>query len=659
MKNTCRRNGYISLVALVVMLLFVMSMLTACGTEGTRKGSYDLDVVNHTSDFYVNDFAGVFSEEEKNKLMANAVSFDEEYSGIQVVITTVKTLDSAVEGYEYVVKDENGNRVDDSKLKAPSGTPKFSIEQISYSMYSEYGIGQDDMGILILFATEDREVRIETGRNMQFYITDSLSGRILDNYGMDYFTEDQFAKGLVSVQTAVINEIKSQVEPNWFESSKQDSKEEDKNVTAAPVVGDAENVSGENANSATDVSKETEPEKGLLFGIFGSIAAMFAAIGAFIRQKFKGKEEKEAFEKAKEEEVASMQTNFQIQLNQRDKAHEATVAALKKDYQRLVQVRDADVQELTHELDLEREKFSTLKTEYEELEEKYSRAQRLHPEFNFDEEVQEMIENEYKAAAKGIDEKLLEVLKISATKDNYDVFNRALALIDGSQNEVKKYITSDRTAIEGLYEEAIRLKKEHDRAVQEEKDRKAANDAYEKIKDACNKNPIGSYKNFAALSTALALFTGLTAAQKKFFPDCKMISELERVHRTAENDFNNHETARKVEEDVEDIIGGMYSADEDDRDKLDRAMRYYRNLSEAQKAYFSADLLSKLRKLIDEAEEDHNRQERRRRQEADERRRRAAAASRSSSSFSSSHRSSSSFSGRGGRPSGGGASRRF
>ena len=75
-----------------------------------------------TSDFYVNDFANVFSSSEKAQLMEKAVTLSDEHNGIQVVVTTVKSLD--------------GN----------------SIEDYSYEMYNQYGIGKDDMGLLILLA---------------------------------------------------------------------------------------------------------------------------------------------------------------------------------------------------------------------------------------------------------------------------------------------------------------------------------------------------------------------------------------------------------------------------------------------------------------------------------------------------------------------------
>lgn len=651
MKNECR-NGIKRFAALVAVLILMMSLLAGCTTDGT-KSSYELDVVNHTSDFYINDFAGVFTEEQKKQLMENAVGFDEESSGIQVVITTVESLDSAVLGYEYVVKDADGNRVEDAQK--PSGTPKFTIEQVSYSMYSEYGIGKDDMGILILFSTGDREVRIETGRQMQFYITDSISGRLLDDYGMEYFRENKFAEGLISLQEGVISKIQAEVPSDWHAIGEADKKTEDSedsaNATLGAVVGNSDATSSENAT--TNKTEEKDPAKGILWGLFGSIAAAFAAVGAFIRQKFKGKSERESMEKAKQEEINSLRQDFERKLEENDRNHESVVASLKEDYRRLVQVRDTTVEELNHQIDTANDKVRTLTIKLDEMTDKYTRVQQLHPECNFDEEVHEMIENEYKAAAQEVDSKLAEVLSTPASKDNEHVFKQALSLIDSTDNEVRKYVTSPRVDIQKLYDEAVGLRKEFERIEQEKKDRASANKAYESIKATLNANPVGNYRTYAALTAALGLFTALSKGEKNFFPDCKMISEVERLQRTAETDHDNYTKANDAQGEVERIIGNMYSADEDDRDKLARAMRYYRNLTSAQQAYFSEELLRKLKKLISEADEDHRRQERRR---DDERRRRQQQQMRSSS-MSSSHRSS--FGGHGGRPSGGGASRRF
>lgn len=652
MKNECRK-GIKRYAALMVVLLLMLSLLVGCATDGT-KSNYELDVVNHTSDFYVNDFAGLFTEDQKKQLMENAVGFDEDSSGIQVVITTVESLNSAVLGYEYVVKDADGNRVEGAQ--EPSGTPKFTIEQVSYSMYSEYGIGKDDMGILILFSTGDREVRIETGRQMQFYITDSISGRLLDDYGMDYFREDKFAEGLISLQEGVISKIQAEVPSDWHASAEADKKTEDSensaNATTGAVADNSNETSNENVTT-TDKTEEKDPAKGILWGLFGSIAAAFAALGAFIRQKFKRKSERESMENAKQEEIASLKVNFQAQLDRAEEEYSSKVASLERNYQQRLNQKDSEIQGLNGDLSTANSQIRTLTTQLEEMTDKYTRAQQLHPECNFDEEVHEMIENEYKAAAQEVDSKLFEALNTPATKDNEELFKNALRRLDSTEHEVRKYVTSSREEIQSRYSEAVALREEFERIEQEKRDKAAANNAYQNIKNVFDRYPKGNHKTYEELHAALAIFLGLSAAQRAFFPDSGLIQSLKKAHQSAETDYNDYNKAKEAESEVESVIGHMYSADEDDRDKLARAMRYYRNLTSAQQAYFSEELLRKLKKLINDAEDDHRTQERRR---DDERRRRQQQQMRSSS-MSSSHRSG--FGGHGGRPSGGGASRRF
>ena len=645
MKNECR-TGIKRLTSLLAVMIFLLSLFAGCATDGT-KSRYELDVVNHTSDFYVNDFAGVFSEEQKKELMEKAVEFADGSSGIQVVITTVESLDSAVLDYKYVVEDAEGNRVEDSKQL--SSTPKFSIEEISYSMYSEYGIGKDDMGILILFSTGDREVRIETGRQMQFYITDSISGRLLDDYGMEYFRNDKFAEGLISLQGGVISKIQTEVPSDWHASSKTDETSEDSENSVGTTIGATSVNKDESATTNTD--KEKDPSNGILWGFLGSIATAVAAVVAFIRQRFKRKSERDAMEKAKQEEVDSLKEEFRVRFDRAEEDYSAKVSTLERNYQQNLSQKDSEIRGLNGDLASAKSQIRTLTSQLDEITDKYNRIQRLHPECNFEEEVREMIENEYKAAAQEIDSRLAEVLSTPASKDNEDVFKQALTLFDSTEHDVRKYVTSSRDGINELYNEAIGLRREFERIEQEKKDKAKANEAYSKIKNVFDNNPKGNHKTYENLHAALAIFLGLSAAQKAFFPDNGLIQKLKNVHSSAETDYNDYQKAKDAESEVERIIGSIYSADEDDRDKLARAMRYYRNLTTAQQVYFSEDLLRKLKKLINDAEEDHRRQERRR----DEARRQQQM--RSSSSYSSSHRSS--YGGFGGRPGGGGASRKF
>lgn len=131
-----------------------------------------------TSDFYVNDFAGVFSEEEKLSLMDRAVDLANTTDGIQVVISTVTSLD--------------GN----------------TVEDYANAMYNQYEIGRNDMGLLILLSTGDRKVRVEVGKAMEAYFNDAKAGRFIDNYAIPKLKDNKFNEGLISLQTELINEIR-------------------------------------------------------------------------------------------------------------------------------------------------------------------------------------------------------------------------------------------------------------------------------------------------------------------------------------------------------------------------------------------------------------------------------------------------------------------
>lgn len=667
----CRTVVPKNVLAFVCTVLMLLSLLTACGTPGTTiKSRYDLDVVDHTSNFYVNDFADLFTDAQEKELMEKAVAFDEEYSGIQVVITTVDYLNDAVVGYEYAVRDQNGNLIEDAGETAPEEEPKFTIEEITYSMYKEYGIGQDDMGILILFAAEDGEVRIETGNQMQVYITDSISGRILDNYGMDYFYDGKYAEGLISVQNATIDTIKEKVSIDWYTASQTEKEEIKETEPEKETV--VENVSGDTNKPAGVDQAEPEgkdPSGGILWGLFGSIGAAFAAIFAFIRQKLKGDSDKKMLEQEKADQIQATKDGYEATLREKEQEYQRSLDTARRNHEREMRQKNSQISTLEGNLRSAQAQVGTLEKQLAKLTDTFERAQKLHPESNFEAEVAEMIVNEYKAEARQIDDKLAKVFKTQATKDNAHVYRDAMSLIDSADDNVRKYVSSDRDHLQLLYSESIRLKEEYERQQQEIRDKAAAQNAYERIKGMYNGNQRGDHNSYKSLHSALAIFLGLSAAQRAFFPDNDMISRLKRVHGEAESDYNDYTAAKNAESSVESIIGYMGTADEDDRSKLDRAMGYYRNLSSSERVYFSDAILSKLKRLIQQAEEDHTRQERRRREERErrereeqERRRRAAAAAaarRSSSSSSSFRSSGSSFSGRGGRPSGGGASRRF
>lgn len=188
------RKSIKNVIAMFLFVLFVLSLSPVIFAE--------VSIPSATPDFYVNDFAEVFSEDEKDRLMDNATSLADSHDGIQVVITTIKSL--------------GGN----------------TIEEYSLEMYNSYAIGKDDMGVLILLSTEDRQVRIEVGLAMEAYINDSKIGRLIDNYAIPSFKEDKFNEGLIKLQEAFISEIVTSIE------AEEDSSEDNALVTSTDSTND-------------------------------------------------------------------------------------------------------------------------------------------------------------------------------------------------------------------------------------------------------------------------------------------------------------------------------------------------------------------------------------------------------------------------------------
>ena len=168
------RKSIKSFIAVFILVLGIFQLSTVVFAK--------TNIPSATSDFYVNDFANVFSADEKTRLLNNAITLADEHDGIQVVVTTVESLDGD------------------------------TIENYALEMYNLYGIGKDDMGLLVLLSTGDRQIRIEVGKAMEAYINDSKAGRFIDKYAIPSLKEDKFDEGLINLQEALISQIVTDIE---------------------------------------------------------------------------------------------------------------------------------------------------------------------------------------------------------------------------------------------------------------------------------------------------------------------------------------------------------------------------------------------------------------------------------------------------------------
>lgn len=163
--NICRR-----FFCGIFVILAVIS-LCAC-TETAEKE------LKPTQQFFINDFANVVDSDTRERIVQKGAALQESTTA-QVVAVTVKTTD--------------GTEISDYALE----------------LGRNWGIGQKDKsnGVLIILATEDRQIYIAVGYGLEGALPDSKTGRILDNYAIPYLKSDDFSEGLYSCYNAIVNEV--------------------------------------------------------------------------------------------------------------------------------------------------------------------------------------------------------------------------------------------------------------------------------------------------------------------------------------------------------------------------------------------------------------------------------------------------------------------
>lgn len=328
-----------------------------------------------TDELYVNDFANVLSDEEEKRLLDKAVTLAEESDGIQVVLSTVESLD---------------------------GNP---IENYALEMYNQYKIGKDDMGLLILLSTGDRQIRIEVGKAMEAYINDSKAGRLMDEYAIPYLKEDKFNEGLINLQESLISEV------------------------TKSVAADSE--TSQVALTTSDNSIKEKPLK-YMFYIFLFLDIIMLISIIYHRNKIKK-------QNIIEKELANSEESLKKEVSEL----KASIGRLKKEKENLLK------------------NFEFLQDSYNTLKDRYRRAQVFYPDV--DKKVSDMIQEELRkknmAIAEGVDKTIEKVINLQPNKDIVPKLKNAIACYSSLSKEQKAFIKSDISKLEKLYNESVTLKR--------------------------------------------------------------------------------------------------------------------------------------------------------------------------------------------------------
>ena len=123
----------------------------------------------------INDEAHVFSQNERDKLL-NLLQNFEQNSTTQIAIVTLNSLESR------------------------------SIEELSLEIARGYKLGQkeDNNGVLLVVAPNEKKVRIEVGYGLEGVLTDAISSQIINSVMIPEFKNGKMSEGVKEGVLAII-----------------------------------------------------------------------------------------------------------------------------------------------------------------------------------------------------------------------------------------------------------------------------------------------------------------------------------------------------------------------------------------------------------------------------------------------------------------------
>lgn len=434
------------------------------------------NIPSATSDFYVNDFANVFSADEETRLIDNAVALSNEHDGIQVVVTTVESLDGD------------------------------TIENYALEMYNQYGIGKNDMGLLILLSTEDRQVRVEVGKAMEAYINDSKAGRFIDNYAIPSLKENKFNEGLINLQESLISEIVTNIENE--NASNVQSSDSKGNLDFLSILGN-------------------------LLVICVVVVIIIFIVNLVRRIIAKSREKQKTIDTLTKQLEISKQNAIEIKsrANKNINTLQRTIDNLSKDKERLIS------------------KYQNLEDMYKTLKDRYERVQLLYP--TADKDVTNMIEEETRqrdiALAQEVDLIIQKVIDLPASKDIVSELAEAKSSYSRLSQVQQSYVKSDINRLEQLYNESFNLKQEYDRMMEEKRRKELAFTALGSILAIISRISIGTARNLESLKEAKSIYNNLDSDSRPYF-DKSVADKLDSLYIQAKRDKEAEEYRKRQEE---------------------------------------------------------------------------------------------------------------
>ncbi|MCP4312198.1 MAG: TPM domain-containing protein [Bacteroidetes bacterium] len=136
---------------------------------------------------WVNDYAGVFSQEQASRLNQKLNAFEYRNS-TQIFVVTVS---------------DNGG---------------YPVSDLSQRIGEAWGVGKSekDNGLVILVDMQDRDVFITTGYGLEEFVTDAIAKRVVENEIVPAFKQGAYYEGIDAAADVLISLLEGEFTPDQY-----------------------------------------------------------------------------------------------------------------------------------------------------------------------------------------------------------------------------------------------------------------------------------------------------------------------------------------------------------------------------------------------------------------------------------------------------------
>lgn len=141
-----------------------------------------------------------------------------------------------MEGFLSNLENSSTNQIAVLTVKT---TGDYSIEEYALLVFDSWQLGQKekDNGVLIVVASEDHAVRIETGYGLEGILTDTKCGLIIRNFMIPYFKSNNYSAGIkIAVEKIAAYLGGDTDELNKIEKHEEEKQSDESIASLIPVI---------------------------------------------------------------------------------------------------------------------------------------------------------------------------------------------------------------------------------------------------------------------------------------------------------------------------------------------------------------------------------------------------------------------------------------